>query len=96
MSHTDLDCECVTDHRPANTEPDIHHIQPLSWSGPDTEANKVAICPNQHRSVHQLLREYRRAGGTPAWSVRINYSPFTRRLAARGWAEYQQAKENPQ
>lgn len=93
MSHTDLDCECVVDHRPANLEPDIHHIVPLSWGGPDTEENEVVNCPNQHRSTHQLLRAYRRAGGDPGWAIRRLYSPFTRRQAATGWAGYLRIKE---
>lgn len=92
MSHTDLDCECVTKHRPANREPDLHHVHPLAWQGPDTPENIVAICPNGHRLVHQLLREYRRAGGKPPWSVRRHYSAFTRALAADGWARYQASR----
>lgn len=92
MSHTDLDCECVGNHNPNNTEPDLHHIHPLSWGGPDNPENIVAVCPNQRRLVHQLLREYRKAGGTPAYFVRRHYSAFTRRLAARGWAEYEASR----
>lgn len=95
MSHTDLDCACVTKHRPVNAEPDLHHVHPLSWGGPDTKANIVAVCPNQHRLVHQLLREYRKAGGVPAYFVRRRYSGFTRTLAARGWAAYTNNKEQP-
>lgn len=92
MSHTDLRCACVTKHKPASREPDLHHVLPKTWGGPDTPENIVAICPNQHRLVHTLLREYRKADGTPPWSVRRHYSSFTRGLAARGWAEYEASR----
>lgn len=95
VSHTDLDCACVTEHRPGNTEPDLHHVHPLSLGGPDTPENVVAVCPNAHRLVHQLLRSYQRAGGTPPWDVRRHYSPYTRSLAQRGWDAYQEANRAP-
>lgn len=31
---------------------EVHHVLPLSCSGPDTVDNAVAICPNCHRAFH--------------------------------------------
>ncbi|MDM3347255.1 HNH endonuclease signature motif containing protein [Citrobacter sp. Cf116] len=31
---------------------EVHHIQPLSEDGPDTLANLVVLCPNDHRRTH--------------------------------------------
>lgn len=59
-------------------------------------ANRIAICPNQHRQTHELLREYRRFAGTPPWHVRQGYSVFTRALAKSGWdADQTDPKEFP-
>ena len=93
MSHDEgRVCSCVTEHRPGIDELDRHHIVPLSWGGPDTEANVVWICPSQHRQTHLLLSAYRRAGGTPSWDVRRQFSPFTRALAQRGWDAFSAAQ----
>lgn len=31
---------------------EVHHVIPLSLSGPDTTSNCVALCPNCHRALH--------------------------------------------
>lgn len=86
-------CACVSEHRPGIDELDRHHVLPLAWGGPDTDANIEWLCPNGHRMVHDLLRAYQRSYGTPPWEVRRAFSPYTRALAQRGWDAYVAAQE---
>lgn len=88
MTHAgDVRCACVASHAPEPADVEVHHCVPLSWGGPDVAANRVPLCSTSHSNVHALLRAYQKAGGLPAWEVRRRFSPFTRALAARGWAE---------
>lgn len=78
-------CVCVGQHVPEVHAPATHHIVPLSWGGPNVEANKVVLCPTTHENVHKLLNAYVHAGGVPDWSIRRQYSVYTRTLAQRAW-----------
>ncbi len=89
MSHDDdATCACVSEHRPAPDELNVHHVLPLSWGGLDRPANRVWVCPTTHANVHVLLNAYRKLGSTPPWELRRRFSVFTRVLAQRGWDAY--------
>lgn len=50
-------CECCGESAPFYLNDgtpylEVHHVIPLSSSGPDTVSNCVAICPNCHRALH--------------------------------------------
>jgi len=50
-------CECCGEGAPFYLNDgtpylEVHHVIPLSSSGPDTVSNCVAICPNCHRALH--------------------------------------------
>ena len=85
-------CPCVMDHRPKVVELDLHHLLPLYLGGPDTPENRVWICPNTHRAVHELLRLYFKTGVPPEQTVLDDYPRFARALASRAWAMYWQAQ----
>lgn len=36
------------------TKTDNHHIQSISFGGPDIDWNRCRICPNCHRKVHMF------------------------------------------
>ena len=79
-------CVCVRRHRPMPAEEEIHHVIPRGapFGGPDTDDNKVVICPSQHSSVHFLIRVYlkaRKQGRTARPAEVAHFSPYTRRLA---------------
>lgn len=57
MSHDDgAACRCVSEHRPQPLEYVIHHLDPVGMGGPDVPENRVWLCDNAHRNVHELLR----------------------------------------
>ena len=57
MAHDEFSsCRCVSEHRPPVLEYVQHHIWPTSMGGPDTPGNRVWLCDNAHRNVHELLR----------------------------------------
>lgn len=35
----------------------VHHVWPVGAGGPDTPANRVAICSNGHDAVHAVMWE---------------------------------------
>lgn len=76
-------CLCVQEHRPALRATHRHHVVPLAWGGPDTEANVVPLCPSGHDVVHGLHRAWTRAGERAAGPGRGNRFLFE--VAARGW-----------
>ncbi len=49
-------CFCVSEHRPAPLELNLHHVWPLYLGGPDEEWNQEFVCPNCHVNVHEILR----------------------------------------
>jgi HNH endonuclease len=80
-------------------EEEIHHIVPQGapFGGPDTDANKVPLCPSQHSNVHFLIRVYlkaRKEGRSARPEEIAHFSPFTRRLA-RVALDHLDAKETP-
>lgn len=82
-------CSVPEHHHPHAPEVvDRHHILPQEWGGASKPENLIALCPNHHRRVHELLDEYVAAGGEPPWSVRQHYGKLERELAARGWQEH--------
>lgn len=48
---------------------ETHHIIPLSEDGPDTDANVIAICPNEHREAHY---------GKSASDIRLRFEVIVR------------------
>lgn len=86
-------CQCVKWHRPKIRIIDYHHIIPLSWDGPNVQTNIIAICPNQHRLVHELLTLYKKREGFVTSKDLQNFPRFTRELAKRGWDGYVVLKE---
>lgn len=82
---SDLTCVVHKAHEPKCHEVDVHHIWPQGKGGPDTDANKVPICPTGHRNVHELLEAYENVGHTPPWLTLRHWGEAERDLAARGW-----------
>jgi hypothetical protein len=78
-------CLCVKRHAPnPGADLNLHHIQPLSWQGPDIESNRIWICPTTHARAHSVLNEYVRAlPGRPDPKVLARYPMYARRLAER-------------
>ncbi len=37
---------------------DLHHIEPISEGGPNTEDNLMVVCPNCHANIHRLRIRY--------------------------------------
>lgn len=56
-------CQCVKVHRPKQSMTHIHHIHPRNKGGSDDPSNLVWLCPNAHYNVHDLIRDWERAGG---------------------------------
>lgn len=42
-------------HYPNITVPDVHHIWPKEFGGPDIPSNKVTVCPTGHRNIHEYI-----------------------------------------
>lgn len=59
----------------------MHHIQPLSWGGPNEPGNRVAICGTTHDATHDLLNLYVRTNGKPAVVDVHRYPRYARYLA---------------
>lgn len=84
-------CEVHGTHRPSiERSPGIytveaHHIHPKEFGGPNEPTNMVWVCPTGHSAIHELLRAYVKAEGTPSWSVRRGYSNGERKYAALGY-----------
>jgi len=79
-------------------EEEIHHVIPRGapFGGPDTDDNKLPLCPTSHSSVHALLRaclKARKTGHLDPASV-AHYSPYVRKLA-REALDALDAKEAP-
>lgn len=86
-------CVCVRVHRPRILRVDAHHVQPVSWRGPDTQANLVYVCSNCHVAAHLALDVLRAAGG-PAnvpWLTRRRFPRYAWALAVDGWTRWDQA-----
>ncbi len=86
-------CELHKSHTPLVHSTDRHHIQPVSWDGPD-EDNIAVICPTGHRSVHILLRELMLCGEI-RWETGKHFGSAERRMAEDGYARYLVMKGSP-
>lgn len=89
-------CSCVEDHNPQAYVPEVHHVIPQSWGGPDVPENKRTICNNTHNATHRLLDEYvrrNRAGidPKPPWSYQRHFTLLSRQMAEHAW-EYRPVK----
>lgn len=82
-----LICPCVKRHSPPAVVIEQHHVLPLSWGGPDTPANKVAICAQTHFTIHALLNQYVHTGDTPSRGELNQFPPYARILAAQAWQQ---------
>lgn len=62
MSHDEgLICACVSEHRPAALELQLHHVFPI-YLGGAKDGLTVPVCPTTHTNIHELLRAMLRAG----------------------------------
>lgn len=84
-------CRCVSDHRPPVLQDVVHHILPKGMGGPDTPDNLITLCDNTHRNVHEILREFVRAGkilprvtGQPWYSYNVAVDGFKRWSLSNG------------
>jgi 5-methylcytosine-specific restriction endonuclease McrA len=68
---------------------DRHHIWPLGEGGPDIEENLVAVCPNGHRQIHDLLRRMKKGKGVVTWLVARRYGKKVRAYAKLGYDRIQ-------
>lgn len=78
-------CTCTPRHSPRLMVIEDHHIEPLSWGGPDVAANKVRVCPNTHYGTHALLNEYVRHKGAPPPTIVTLYTKPAQLLASMAW-----------
>jgi len=78
-----LVCTVHKTHSPRQFLVEDHHIWPLGMLGPDTDANKVAICVGGHYNVHTLLADLIRHG-----VMRRGGTKTERALAQRGYDEW--------
>ncbi len=91
MAHDDgAACLCVSEHRPQPLEYVIHHIEPVGMGGPDAPENRVWLCDNAHRNVHELLRAMLREDRLIPLSVfsaayDVPVSRYAHELAAEGY-----------
>lgn len=60
---------------------EIHHLWPKGWGGPDIEENRISLCGNCHRLVHEILEE---AVRNQAWPDKLFLKAFP--LVLRGFA----------
>jgi hypothetical protein len=83
----------VAVHSPAQlpNEAEGHHVWPLGYDGPDIAENMRWLCPTTHTKVHNLWREWVRAGGEPPWDIMRRYSGYVRGLVADGWSQVESA-----
>jgi hypothetical protein len=79
------ECKCVGKHVPLPSLLHSHHIIPLYYGGETTPGNLVWLCPTTHVNVHDLIREYEKAGGRPSGEIRKHYSRFVQSLAGLAW-----------
>lgn len=83
-----MSCQCVHNHNPLPHTLQTHHVVPQAWirrgSAPST-SETVSLCGTAHDSVHDLLNEYVRNNGRPAWVIRRQYSHYIRTLAEMAW-----------
>jgi hypothetical protein len=56
----DVKCEVHAYHWPPIQVVDWHHIWPLGMGGPDVVGNKVFVCPNGHRNIHEAILALKR------------------------------------
>jgi hypothetical protein len=91
-----ITCPCSKTHLPKIRIIDRHHIVPLSWDGPDKTENIIAICPNQHRLIHELLELYKKRKGFLTTADLKPYPRFTRRLAERAWKDWNALQKGEQ
>ena len=66
-----------------------HHIWPIFLGGPNRVANRVDVCANGHSSVHEHLDLLIRGDGKVPWRLAIRYGYRVRRLARRGYDQWQ-------
>lgn len=76
-------CTVHRTHEPRPLLVELHHIWPLGMQGPDTDANKVAICVQGHYNVHTLLGDLIRTG-----KMRRQGTAGEKQLAQRGFDEW--------
>jgi hypothetical protein len=64
-----------------------HHVWPLGFGGPDTDANRVGICANGHYAVHEYLDRLISSGGRVPSDQARHFGPKVRALALSGWQQ---------
>jgi HNH endonuclease len=83
-----IECELHEYHSPEVTSFDVHHVIPQAAGGPDTEENKVVICPTGHRNVHNLIRLLAKIGPDD-----IDQTDWGRKTWDMGYAGWQGSKK---
>jgi len=74
-------CACVSEHRPAPLELDLHHVLPRYLNGPDTEDNTVWTDPVCHRNIHEILRLLMAGGRRTYTQINAMYEQPVNRYA---------------
>ena len=85
---TSAPCLHHRSHSPEPKQNHFHHIQPLSWNGPDTAANRTTLCPTSHANTHLILDQWRKANDEPPWEFLKHYGPAERELARLGFERW--------
>lgn len=76
-------CTVHRNHEPRPLLVELHHVQPTAMGGPDTDANKVAVCVQGHYNIHELLKDLIERG-----VMRRGGTATERRLAQQGYDQW--------
>lgn len=78
-------------HWPPILETVVHHIQPKGMGGPDTEKNKVRVCDNGHRNIHNILRRMVNVGKAEGFVAGVDGTRKEIEIAKRGFLAWDAA-----
>jgi predicted restriction endonuclease len=84
-----VQCRCVSRHSPPVRIADEHHVWPKALGGPDIAANKVVLCSNAHRLVHEYLDRIQKANGEVKHLDTVGFPKSVRQIAELGWERIQ-------
>lgn len=80
-------CQVHEYHAPLDHETQRHHVVPLSWEGPDVEANILMVCPGGHRNLHRLYNLWVYYRAEPSWEWSQHWGSDERAVARRAFAD---------
>lgn len=76
---------CIV-HKHRDTVPlDVHHVFPRGAGGPDIASNRIVVCPNGHRRIHDYIRLLLKHQGQVPWPITRLFGPKVRHYARAGY-----------